>query len=145
LHETTDSVIQEKKREFYDKKSGKQHDDKDGIGRKKRLAFLDLLIEASDEGRTLTDADIREEVDTFMFEGKRVHLQEKLCKCILGHDTTASNMSFTVLLMGLHPDIQKRVQMELDDIFHGDDRAATADDLSQMKYLESCLKESLRL
>ena len=46
----------------------------------------------------------------------------------------------------MSPQVQKKVQSELDDIFADDpERHATMEDLSKMKYLEACIKESLRL
>ena len=78
----------------------------------------------------LSDEDIREEVDTFMFEG---------------HDTTATNITFTFFLLASHREVQEKCQKEMDSIFEGSDRSPTTADLARMKYLESCLKESLRL
>lgn len=99
--------------------------------RKKRLAFLDLLIEASKGGTELSDEDIREEVDTFMFEG---------------HDTTSASICWTLFLLGTSPEIQEKVVEELDSIFDGDrTRPPTMKELNDMKYLECAIKDSLRL
>lgn len=38
------------------------------LGEKKRVAFLDLLIECAENGVVLSDTEVREQVDTIMFE-----------------------------------------------------------------------------
>ncbi|XP_012265026.2 cytochrome P450 4g15 [Athalia rosae] len=104
-------------------------DDND-VGEKKRLAFLDLLIESGQNGVVLTDTEIKEQVDTIMFEG---------------HDTTAAGSSFFLSMMGVHPHIQEKVIEEIDEIFGDSDRPATFQDTLEMKYLERCLMETLRM
>ncbi|XP_073197970.1 cytochrome P450 4V2-like isoform X3 [Lepidochelys kempii] len=133
LHSFTDNIIAEKSREI---KNHEQHKtDFEGkceqSGSKKRRAFLDMLLNATDDkGNRLSYMDIREEVDTFMFEG---------------HDTTAAAMSWAIYLLGCHPEAQKKVHRELDEVFGNSDRPVTMDDLKKLRYLECVIKEALRL
>lgn len=53
------------------------------IGEKKRKAFLDLLIESSENGVVLSDLEVREQVDTIMFEV--CSCTDKILKLIDGH------------------------------------------------------------
>ncbi|GBP66542.1 Cytochrome P450 4g15 [Eumeta japonica] len=105
--------------------------DENDIGAKKRLAFLDLMIESAQTGvNNISDEEIKEEVDTIMFEG---------------HDTTAAGSSFVLCLLGVHQDIQAKVYDELYEIFGDSDRPATFADTLQMKYLERVIFETLRM
>ncbi|NXG80909.1 CP4V2 protein, partial [Baryphthengus martii] len=133
LHNFTDTVIAEKAAELENIKQTKGNADSncEGSGSKKRKAFLDMLLSATDdEGNKLSHRDIREEVDTFMFEG---------------HDTTAAGMNWALYLLGHNPEAQKKVHRELDEVFGHTERPITMDDLRKLHYLECVVKEALRL
>nr|CAD7194210.1 unnamed protein product [Timema douglasi] len=133
LHGLTEKVIQTRKAEYLTKHNSTQEDpseNENDIGAKKRRAFLDMLLESVQDGNMMSDADLREEVDTFMFEG---------------HDTTASGVSFALSSLSMYQDIQEKAVEELNSIFRDSDRNATYRDIQEMKYLEMVIKETQRL
>lgn len=117
----TRKVIRERRLHFH-------NEDSNG-GKTKRYAFLDLLLSIQEEGK-LTDEDIREEVDTFMFEG---------------HDTTSSGMAWSLWCLAHHLEEQEKCIAEIDAVFGRSDRECTSEDLKELKYLEQCIKEAMRL
>ena len=57
--------------------------------------------------------------------------------------TTKSVMSGFIFLFLHFPDIQRKVQMEIDNVI-GHDRTPEVDDQHQMPYLQACIYECLR-
>ncbi|KAI3415542.1 hypothetical protein GPALN_005148 [Globodera pallida] len=99
-------------------------------------SFLDLLLDM--EGTdTLGPEELREQVDTFMFAG---------------HDTTSHALIWTLWCLACHPECQLRVHSELVDKFgvvnawdNADDIALHSADANELRYLDRCIRESLRL
>ncbi|XP_011802453.1 PREDICTED: cytochrome P450 4B1 [Colobus angolensis palliatus] len=123
-HDHTDQVIRERKAALQDEKVRKKTQNR------RHLDFLDILLGVRDEDDSkLSDADLRAEVDTFMFEG---------------HDTTTSGISWFLYCMALYPEHQHRCREEVREIL-GDQDSFQWDDLGKMTYLTMCIKESFRL
>lgn len=93
------------------------------------LDFLDILLASEDDqGVGLSTLEIRDEVDTFMFEG---------------HDTTATGMSWTLSCLARHPEHQEKIRDEVNRVLDGRDHLAH-EDLKELHYTGYCIKEALR-
>lgn len=90
--------------------------------------LLSMLMAArDDDGRPMSDEQLRDEVITLF---------------IAGHETTANAVTWTLYLLAQHPHIEERLMTEL-AVLNGTQPAVR--DLQQLPYLEQVLKESLRL
>jgi cytochrome P450 len=91
--------------------------------------LLSILMQArDDDGRRMTDKQLRDEVLTFL---------------LAGHETTAIALSWTWHLLAQHPEIEQKLHSELDRVLVG--RPPEFSDLSALAYTEAIIKESMRL
>ncbi|XP_022909912.1 cytochrome P450 4C1-like [Onthophagus taurus] len=129
LHGFTTKVIADRKKILQENPSNKISSSSNDvlINSKQKLSFLDLLLSANE---TVPDKDVREEVDTFMFEG---------------HDTTTAAISWSLFLLGNHLDLQEKVYKELKDVLGDKKCPETISELNDLQYLECCIKEALRI
>ena len=96
----------------------------------KHLDFLDVLLTARDDsGIGLTDIEIRDEVDTFMYAG---------------HDTTSNGMTFAIYCLAKYPEHQEKCREEINKVLEGREELEY-EDLSKLNYTTWCIKEALRL
>ncbi len=88
---------------------------------------VSALIAASQERDGLTDQEVHDHVITLL---------------LAGHETTANALSWTLYLLGRHPDVQKRLQAEADEL---GGRLPTFDDISSLTYTRAVISEGIRL
>ncbi|KAH3738713.1 hypothetical protein DPMN_045354 [Dreissena polymorpha] len=93
VHQFADEIILDRRRSI-NAQTEEEHAEK-----KRHLDFLDILITARDDADLgLTNTEIREEIDTFLFAG---------------HDTTASAISWCLYSLGVYPCVQDAVRDEI--------------------------------
>ncbi|XP_062503166.1 cytochrome P450 4B1-like isoform X2 [Corticium candelabrum] len=125
VHDFSQKVISDRR------KAIKNKDTSDKLRKRKYLDFLDILIEAKDEnGVGLTDSEIRDEVDTFMFEG---------------HDTTSSGIGWALYCLAKYPEYQQKCRDEVEGILHDGKTELQWDDMNSLVFTTQCIKEAMRL
>ncbi|KAK3932590.1 Cytochrome P450 4C1 [Frankliniella fusca] len=128
MHCSVNQVIKKRKDMHTEKLVKLQETTEDGA--KLRVAFLDQLLLANENGAGLSDVDIQEEVDTFMFGG---------------HDSVGTAVTFILYSLSKNPEIQELAYQDIISIVGREIRDLSNQDLVQMKYLERVIKEGLRL
>lgn len=134
VHRHAEKVIVQRRLDLQDVLKGDNVSNEDLLKEicktRKYLDFLDILLTAVDsDGQGMSDEQIRNEVDTFMFEG---------------HDTTTSALSWTLYLLAQHIEHQDKVREEVRNVLMGREWLEY-DDLKLLQYTTWCVKESMRL
>lgn len=98
-------------------------------GAEQRHDLLDTLLTALDEGGAgMSDQQLRDEVTTLF---------------LAGHETTALALAHTIYLLAKHPEVERRLVAELDEVLG--DRLPTVEDSKALRYTRRVIDESLRL
>ncbi|CAD7090296.1 unnamed protein product [Hermetia illucens] len=118
LHSFTEKVILERRNQLLNSRSLDNKSTK--------MSFLDVLLNS-----TLSNADICEELNTFIFKG---------------HDTVTSGIAFALYYLSRNKNIQDRLYKELIDAFgEVNSIGVTYQKLADLRYLDMVVKETLRI
>jgi cytochrome P450 len=90
--------------------------------------LLSMLLAAQEDGRGMTDLQLRDEAMTLL---------------LAGHETTANALTWTWKLLSEHPDCARRLAQEVRDVCG--DAPPSPDAVSSLPYTRQVLAESLRL
>jgi len=116
MESVIDDIVTERRGTQGDAATGESPDD-----------LLSILLRAQERGEQ-SDRQIRDEVMTIL---------------LAGHDTTALTLTYTWYLLSQHPDAERRVHAEVDEVV-GDNRPTMAD-VAQLDYVQRVIDESMRL
>lgn len=124
--------------------------------KERRNDLIDLMIDAMKDPESLLEGE-QEPMEQFEKDAELSHKKHKefdmislvstaIIMLIAGYDTTGTTLGYVGYVLATHPDIQKRLQEEVDDAVEANggklpDYKATM----EMEYLDMVLHETLRL
>lgn len=92
------------------------------------LLSMLLLAQDEDDGRSMTDQQVRDEAVTLF---------------AAGHETTSNALTWTWYLLAQHPAVEAKLHAELDRVLGS--RPPTLRDLADLHYTQMVVKEAMRL
>lgn len=100
------------------------------FGKKRKMVLMDILLQSEIDGKPLTDSEVREEANTFLFAG---------------HDTVSSALMFLFYNIAKHPEVQQKLVAEIREIFGDKEDELSFGRLANLQYMECVIKESMRI
>lgn len=123
LHEFGENVIEARRKELL------RNDERSiELISKKERTLLNIMLTSTIDGVQLTNQDIREEVDTFLFAG---------------HGTISSALSFILLNIAKYPKIQQKIYEET--LENDKDEKLSVSTLNNLKFTDRVIKETFRM
>ncbi|KAL9963555.1 hypothetical protein ACROYT_G027074 [Oculina patagonica] len=100
-----------------------------------RKDMLDLMLAASDdpsvpESKKLSDMEVIAQSFVFL---------------IAGYDTSSNTLGLTCHHIATHPDVQDKLQQEIDSVWTDEEQVPTYETVNELPYLDMVISETLRL
>ena len=95
--------------------------------------MLELMLRAEDpatQNRTLTDSEIAAQCIVFL---------------LAGYETTSTTLGLTCYELASNPEIQEKLQREIDGVWKDEDKSPSYDTVRDLPFLDMVISETLRL
>lgn len=114
-----------------------------------RKDFIQLLLELQQTGK-VSAGEAFQVADAMKGDAMK-HLTPEECAAqvslfyLAGFDTTSSAIAYTLFELSRQPDLQKRLQNEIDETMAKHNNAITYESLKEMSFLDACFKGTTSL
>jgi len=104
-------------------------------GSSPRKDMLDIMLAASDhpavpDAKKLSDTEVIAQSFVFL---------------AAGYETSSATLSLTCYHIATHPDVQDKLQQEIDSVWSDEDQMPTNETVNELQYLDMVISETLRL